>query len=137
MHRPPRLRPRSRHDERDARGFASVEFLVATAFSLLLLTLLTNVVVVQYGRGVVRAAADEGARAGSNVDADSPSTCQARADDVLSGLGRMASDVHITCREVNGAIVATTSAAFEGWLPTVPTMHADAVATVHKERAPA
>src|SRR5438105_4786085 len=77
-------------------GFLSVELMVAVGFSLVFLVFLVNFIFIQYGKGVIRAAADEGARAGSRVDATEV-VCQQRAESIMDSLGAMASKPKITC----------------------------------------
>jgi hypothetical protein len=124
-------------------GFTSVEWMVAVAFSLLVMVMLVNFIAIQYGRGVLRAAADEGARAGNRVNLQNPtaplSACQAREKDLLDGLGSMASDVQFNCRYVNGQNVqAQASATFKGWLAFVPSVAETATASSvsEQQRAP-
>lgn len=118
------------------RAFVTIEVVLATGLSLVLLTLLTNLIVLQYGRGVLRAAADEGAHAGSYVDVDPVAACRERAVDVASGIGRMARDLAIQCRAIDDDVVATATASFDGWLPLVPTFHGHATSTARHERGP-
>ena len=47
------------------RGMATVQYVVTAGLSLLLFVAFANLIVFQYGRGVVRAALDEGVRAGA------------------------------------------------------------------------
>ena len=60
----------------------TVQYVAATAMSLLVFVALANAVVDLYARGVVRAAVDEGARAGATLDV-TPTECEQRARDVL------------------------------------------------------
>ena len=46
------------------RGVTSVQFLLAGALSLVLFLVFANLIVVQYGRGAIRSALDQGARVG-------------------------------------------------------------------------
>ena len=74
-----------------------------------------------YGRGVVRAALDEGARAGSKVTA-SVERCQARAAETMTGLlgGTMGDGVTITCRDDGEQVLAHADARFGAWAPAMP-----------------
>lgn len=110
--------------------------MVAVAFSFLLLVMLTNLVLVQYGRGLVRAAVDEGVRAGARFDADPVGACEERAKSVLDGIGKLGSDITITCQPAGDQVQATANAKFEGWLPVVPTFEENATAISRKEVAP-
>lgn len=129
--------------QRGSGGFVTVQFVAAAGLSLVLLTALANVVVAQYGRGVLRAAADEAVRAGARVavggDAVSLDRCVSRGeavlDDLLSGaLGRGAS---VTCRLLGPErLEAEVEALFPAWLPLYPDWPVTATATAVKERAP-
>ncbi|CAN5509584.1 hypothetical protein BH23ACT7_BH23ACT7_12650 [soil metagenome] len=128
-----------RWDRRDEDGFLTPQFVVAVGLSLILLVLLANLIVMQYGRGVVRAALDEGARRGSRVSADPAGECAARARDVLADLldGPMGLGVApIACTDTGDRLVARTTVTFLGWLPGAPDWSFDAEASAVKERAP-
>ena len=122
---------------RDQRGFTSAQAITIYAFSLLVLVWLANLVVFQYGRGAVRAAINEGARAGARVSA-SEETCQARAqqlvDDLLSG--PLGGGITITCTEVGGTMRARASGSFASWMPPVPNWTIDQTAVVRRSQAP-
>lgn len=79
-----------------------------------------NVVVIQYGRGAIQSALDQGARAGSVTR--SADICEAVAEDVLSQLlgGVMGDAVDLACTTSGGVVVASATAVFEGWTPIVP-----------------
>jgi hypothetical protein len=115
---------------------------VAFAFSLILFTALTNLILVQYGRGIMRAAVDESARAGARViDNDTTNLnaiakCKQRQEDVLDGLGKLGSVTSTKCVVVGGRVQSTVSADFKGWLPGIPTFHDTAEAVSVKEQAP-
>lgn len=110
-------------------GFVTVQFALAVGLSLVLVTMVANLIVLQYGRGVVRAALDEGVRAASRVDAD-PAACIERAEGVLDDLlgGDLRAGVALRC---DGA-TAVADVTFAAWLPGMPawtfTLAADAVA---------
>jgi hypothetical protein len=123
-------------------GFVSIEMVVAFAFSLLILTTLTNLILVQYGRGILRAAVDESARAGARIidndptNANSMAKCKQRQDDVLKGIGKLASVTASSCKVVNGQVQSSVTASFDGWLPGIPTFSDTATAISVKEKAP-
>lgn len=127
--------PSGRHRPNES-AFATVEFMVAVAFSFLLLVMVANLILVQYGRGVVRAAVDEGARAGARFEVDAVDTCEARVDAVIGTLGKMGNDVTVSCTLTDEQVRATATASFEGWLPVVPTFTEEASALARKEVAP-
>lgn len=128
--------------KRNQTGFVSIEVVVAFAFSLLIFTALTNLILVQYGRGILRAAADESARAGARVtddglaDTNAIAQCQLRQADVLKGLGKLGVVTANSCQVTNGQMQSTVSANFAGWLPGIPTFSDTATAVSLKEQAP-
>jgi hypothetical protein len=98
----------------------TIQYVAATALSLVVFVGLANFVVDLYARGVARSAVDEAARAGAPLDA-SVSDCAGRAHDVLANLlgGAMGRDVAITCQERDGTVHARATVRLEGWLPGV------------------
>lgn len=121
---------------RRERGFISVEYMMAVAFTLLFLVMMTNLVVVQYGRGVVRAAVDEGARAGALVD-NSLDRCNERATSMLDNISGIGKANDVRCIIEGDQVEARASVQFAAWLPGIPTMTENATAVSRKERAPA
>ncbi|HEX5587056.1 MAG TPA: hypothetical protein VFZ17_07085 [Acidimicrobiia bacterium] len=115
----------------------SVQYVVATAFTLVVFVMLANVVVDLYARGAVRAAVDEAARAGARVDA-TPAECAARAHDVLEGLvgARIRAGVEIACSESSSRVSARADVRLAGWLAFVPDWSFSIVGTSVKERSP-
>ena len=71
-------------------GFTTIQYVVATGFSLLLFVLVANLLVDLYARGAVRDALDEGVRAGVPVAAGTDD-CLARARDVVTSIAQAAS----------------------------------------------
>jgi hypothetical protein len=97
----------------------TVQYVAATAFSLIVLVMLTNFIVFLYARGVVRASVDEGARAGSRFGATT-ADCESRARDVLGDLlaGALGRDVRVRCESPNeDEMHATVHVTLRGWLP--------------------
>lgn len=119
----------------DSRGFATMNFVVAAGFSMLFFVLLANLLVVQYGRGVVRMALDEGARHGARFGADA-ARCEARVGEVLTGLlgGRMGSGVSYRCVTGAGRTMAGAVVTFPAWLPAVPDFRFEMAAVAASER---
>ena len=109
---------------------------MATALSLLVFVAMANFIVDLYARGVVRAAVDEGARAGAALDA-SPEDCERRARDVLANLlsGSAGRSVRVTCREVGGSMHAEAQVTLAAWIPGVPSWSFSLSGSVVKERA--
>jgi hypothetical protein len=112
----------------------TIQYVVATALSLLVFVALANVVVDLYARGVVRAAVDEAARAGAAVDT-SPKDCERRARDVLANLlaGTAARVVRVSCREVGGAMEARAQVTLATWIPGIPSWSFTVAGAVVKE----
>ena len=110
---------------------------MAVAASLLLLVLAANVLVWQYGRGAVRAALDEGVRAGSRAPATA-ADCQARADDALADLlgGSMGRSVTLMCSETPDEVMASADVHFRGWLPLMPDWSFSSSSSAVKEQEP-
>ncbi len=110
--------------EQREHGFTSVQYVVSVAMSLGVLVMLVNLIVFQYGRGVVQAAAEEGARAGAPLGA-SVANCDVRARQMLdAGLARsMREGAVIRCEPEGDWIVAHGSARFRSWVPMIPDWH--------------
>ncbi|MDQ6854525.1 MAG: hypothetical protein M3046_12675 [Actinomycetota bacterium] len=99
----------------------TVQYVAATAFSLIVFVMMANFIVFLYARGVVRASVDEGARAGSRFGATT-AECESRARDVLGDLlaGRLGSDVKVECQSPDQEVMrATVHVTLHGWLPGV------------------
>jgi len=97
----------------------TVQYVAATAFSLIVFVMLANFIVFLYARGVVRASVDEGARAGSRFGA-STADCETRARDVLGDLlaGGLGRDVQVRCESPDEDVMrATVDITLHGWLP--------------------
>jgi hypothetical protein len=119
-------------DPRSAAGLTTIQYVAATALSLLVFVALANAVVDLYVRGVARAAVDEAARAGALLDATADD-CQQRARDVLDGVVASRS-VEVTCHEVGGAMRARARVVLDGWMPGLPTWTFTIDGEVTKER---
>lgn len=118
-----------------ASGFTTAGFVVAVGFSMLFFVLLANLMVVQYGRGVVRVALDEGARHGARYGAAGPA-CELRIREVLGGLlgGEMGSGVSYRCEGDSHRTRATAQVVFPAWVPGVPEFRFQMAATAAAER---
>ena len=109
--------PRSTDRRLSDQGITSVQFLLASGLALLLFLALANLVVVQYGRGVLRSALDQGARAGAV--SSSVEECRQRTEDVLGQLlgGRMGDSVETSCGIGPQMVTASGRAVFVSWTP--------------------
>jgi hypothetical protein len=103
------------------KGYVTVGYVASVGLSLVLFVMLANLVVFQYGRGVVRAALDEGVRAGARAG-DPAGACRARAGQVLGDLlgGTLGNGVRLHCAQGTDRVEADAEVVFPGWLPTVP-----------------
>ncbi len=122
-------------------GFVTIQHVLATGLSLLMFTLLANLIVVQYGRGVARAAADDGARAGARTVVDVPAAlaaCQDTAERTRDGLvsGRMAEGIAIVCDVGSDQVRARAEFRLDAWLPAMPAFTGVAEASVIREGQP-
>ena len=101
-------------------GLGSLQFVLASGLGLILFVLLANLVVVQYGRGALRSALDQGARVAAVTG--STAECESRVNSVLAELlgGRMGDEVTIDCEIDDALVVAQGSAIFQAWVPSVP-----------------
>lgn len=108
---------------------------VTIAMSLVLFVMLANVIVAMYGRGVVRAALDEGVRAGSRAPLGEQQ-CEQRVAEALDQLlgGAMGGDITYGCAEIAGEMQAQAQVVFAGWMPGVPDFAFDVGASAVKER---
>jgi hypothetical protein len=97
-------------------GATFITLVMATGFVLVLLTMILQVIVFQYGKGSVRAALDEAARAAARADG-SIEICQARAANALGDLlgGEMGEGVAVTCSDAGDRVVVTATVHFDGW----------------------
>jgi hypothetical protein len=116
------------------RGAALVSLIVATGVVLVLLTGIIQVIAFEYGKGTVRAALDEGARAGARSNA-SIQACQDRAANVLGDLlgGPMGDGVTVTCADAGDRIVASAVVHFDGWFGELTAYDSTLTASATKE----
>lgn len=100
-------------------GLSSIQFVLAAGLMLMMFTVLANLIVVQYGRGAVRSAVEQGARAGSVGGVDH---CESVASDVLAGLlgGAMSDGIEVSCTATAGTVVASAAGEFASWTPLTP-----------------
>ena len=122
---------------RGERGFTTIQFVVATALSLLLFVMMANLIVFLYARGAVRAAVDEAARVGARADA-APTDCERRAASTLDGLvgGRLRSQVQVRCEAGTDVVRVRADVRLSAWIPGVPDWDFTLVGRATKERVP-
>jgi hypothetical protein len=134
-------RPSSRHMHGAGRrrpggdaGQATPAALFALVLTFVLALALANLLTYQYGRGAVRNAVDQAARAGSRAGA-TPANCRQRGHEALDGLlsGPLGDDVALTCTDDGARARATATATFQGWVTFVPDWTFTVTATSAKE----
>ncbi len=115
-------------------GQASVTYLLAIVLSMVVFVLMANLLMFLYARGVIRAAVDEGARAGAVANA-SVDECLARATDALSDLlgGTLGSGVELSCEVIGADVVATADVALSSPFAGVADWDFTAVARASNE----
>ena len=103
---------------------------------MLLFLALANLVVVQYGRGALRSALDQGVRAGAINSSEEE--CRARIEDVLGQLlgGRMGDSVVTSCGVGPAVVSATGRAVFVSWTPFTPDFVIEMTALAARESPP-
>jgi hypothetical protein len=118
-------------------GMTTIQYVAATALSLVVFVGLANFVVDLYARGVARSMVDEAARAGAPIDA-SPAECAQRARDVVTNLlgGALGRSMAVTCSESGGTVRARATVRLAGWLPVVPDWSFTLVGSALKEQDP-
>ena len=119
-------------------GFATVQFVFGVGLTLIAFTLIANVIVVHWGRGVVRTALDDGVRAGARVVEPIPA-CRQRAESALDDLlaGPLRAGVGpVTCTADGQAVSAQVTATFDGWLPGTGSWTTTMQASAAREPAP-
>ncbi len=105
---------------REERGVTSIQFVLVGALTLVLFLALANLVVIQYGRGALRSALDQGARVGAVTG--STAGCEQRVASVLGQLlgGEMGNGASFSCEIDGGVVTAQGVALFESWTPFTP-----------------
>ena len=102
-------------------GFTSLQFAVMAFFTMLIFAAVVNLVAMQYQRGAVRLAVDEGARLGASA-AHSEADCEQLSDFILrgegSGLlrGALGEGIEIDCEVIGSEMVATAVGSSEWWV---------------------
>jgi hypothetical protein len=117
-------------------GFSTIQYVVATGFSLLLFVLIANLLVDLYERGAVRDALDEGVRAAKPVAATTHD-CETRIHEVLSSVvgGSSLRVASLSCREDGDRVIASAQVALRSWFPALlPDWRLDLDAAAHRER---
>jgi hypothetical protein len=98
---------------------------------------LVQLVMAAYIQGVARAAADDGVRAGSRVDAGPPA-CEVRATQVFQSLlpGPLGESVSVSCVNEGGDLVSEVGATVDSPTPGLPTFQIVATGRATQEPFP-
>jgi len=115
-------------------GFVTLQYVIAVAWSLVLLVLMANFLVDLYARGAVRDALDDGVRAGA-PSSQPVAACEARAQEVLTGLVRgPLVTARVDCEATAGDVRAEARVSLASWLPMlVPTWRITLHAVAQRE----
>lgn len=118
-------------------GFTTLQFIATAALGLFLFVLLANMIVFQYGKGVVRGALAEGVRAAAPSGAGS-AECERAVENMLENLlgGSMGDGVHVECVDDGVEVVASADVTFGSWVVGVPDWSFHVSARSVKEIAP-
>jgi hypothetical protein len=98
---------------------------------------LVQLVMATYIQGVARAAADEGVRAGSRVEAGSP-VCETRASEVFQSLlpGPLGASVSVSCAGEGADLVSRVGVMVDSPTPGMPTLDIHATGRATQEPFP-
>ena len=98
---------------------------------------LVQLVMAAYIEGVARAAADEGVRAGSRVDAGPP-VCETRATEVFQSLlpGPLGASVSVSCADDGADLVSQVGVLVDSPTPGMPTLNISATGRATQEPFP-
>ena len=122
------------------RGDSFVVTLVAVVVLLACFLMATNLVVDQYGEGVIRTAVDEGAQAGALTgSADGAiAACRAKEGEVMGGLlaGQLGRHLTLSCSVQGEFVSATAVGELPGWLPPVPSVDVRQLGVSRLEASP-
>ena len=121
---------------RDEGGFTTLQYVVATGFSLLLFVLVANLLVDLYARGAVRDALDEGVRAAVPMTS-TPADCEVRVHEVIRSIagGSLLRVDELRCERDGDSVVARADISLRSWLPMlVPDWRLQLRASARQER---
>ena len=118
-------------------GFATPQFVLAAGLALMFFVFLANMIVFQYGKGVVRGALNEGVRAGAR-SAAGLGDCERALTDTLDDLlgGTMGEGVEAWCSADGAFVRADANVTFRSWIPGVPDWSFTVSAQSVKESVP-
>jgi hypothetical protein len=115
---------------------SSIQFLLASALGLILFLTFANLIVIQYGRGALKSALEQGARVAAVTG--SSAGCEQRVKDVVGQLlgGTMGDGVVVSCEVLGGVATVVASAVFDSWTPLSSDFAVELTATATVEAAP-
>ena len=119
----------------DERGFTTIQYVAASALSLLLFVLVANLLVDLYARGAVRDALAEGIRAAVPQGAGTVE-CEAAARSVVASVagGSLVRVDELRCEITRDTVVARARVVLRSWLPgAVPDWRLELQATAARE----
>jgi Flp pilus assembly protein TadG len=122
---------------RDDRGVNTMGVMLGLTLLILAFIGLANFVVFQYGRGALRTAVEQAARAGSRASAD-VAACEQRGHEALDAVlgGEMGGDATLSCTVSGDEVHAEAQATFVAWLDLYPDWTVTVSATAQKEQEP-
>jgi hypothetical protein len=128
--------PAARLTDREL-GISTPQFVASASLALLLFVLMANMIVFQYGKGVVRGALDEGVRAAAPVGTG-VAECERAVGAILDELlgGSMGDGVDAHCGTDGVSMTAVADVTFPSWIPGVPDWSFRAMAVGVKETLP-
>jgi hypothetical protein len=121
---------------RDEGGFTTLQYVVATGFSLVLFVLVANLLVDLYAQGAVRDALDEGVRAAVPMTS-TPADCEVRVHEVIRSIagGSLLRVDELRCERDGDSVVARADISLRSWLPMlVPDWRLQLRALARQER---
>ena len=133
------VRLRGRRDGKSEQGSGAIAAVAAIGVFLFVFAFATQMAVWQYGRGAVRSALNEAARAGAGFETGGELACQAQFDDAIAGLlgGSLGSGVQpVRCIEGTETYTAVTTVTFNEWVPVTGDWTFTVSAVAAKERLP-
>ncbi len=125
--------PRIPNRRLNERGLSSVQFVLASGLALIFFVALANIVVVQYAKGSMRSALDQGVRAGAVTG--SVVDCERRVAEVFNSLlsGSIGDTIAYECRVEGVLMTATASLTVDSWTPFTADFDVELEATATRE----
>lgn len=111
--------------------------ILAALLTVFAVVFLVQLVMAAYIQGVARAAADEGVRAGSRVEAGPPA-CEVRATEVFQSLlpGPLGDSVSVSCANQGGDLISQVRVSVNSPTPGLPSFNIAAIGRATQEPFP-